>query len=123
MHSLLEKIAILLIGTALILNAVLLWYLANWQLDKLENYFPENENVQNGKKFWWWNRPMNRALRLLAIIRYIVQPKKMIKRGDVTKEELAAVPLSLKRWLIAYHYFSQLQMTSLIIWYISAKLL
>jgi hypothetical protein len=109
--------------STLILDLVIHWYLRKWKLKELESYFSNNAEVQAEKRFWWWNTFMNESFRLSAIVKYIVKPKKMIKRGEVTEEELAAIPVSLKRRLIAYHYFSVLQGTCLFAWYVWAKIL
>ena len=118
-----EKVVVLVIVPALVLDCALHWYLRKWRLEELESYFPNNREVQAEKKFWWWNTFMNESFRLSAIIDYVVRPKKMIKRGEITEEELAAIPIVLKRWLIAYYCFSRLQITGVFTWYVWAKLL
>ncbi|MER2016918.1 hypothetical protein [Pseudomonas simiae] len=54
---------------------------------------------------------------------FLQQRDLYVKRGEITEEELAAIPIVLKRWLIAYYCFSSLQITGAFTWYVWAKLL
>lgn len=76
------------------------------KLDKLESYFSENEVVQRNKRFWSWSRHIDKTMRMSVIACFLAHPSVYIKKGDVTREELAAIPLGLKRWVVWPTYWS-----------------
>ncbi|MBS7844111.1 hypothetical protein KFF47_15120 [Pseudomonas fluorescens] len=86
------------------------------KLEELESYFSENKVVNDHKRFWGRNKPIDRFHRMLLINHMLSMPKSHIKSGEVTEAELAAVPLSLKRWVLWPYAFGTIWFASAIIW-------
>ncbi|WP_438665623.1 hypothetical protein [Pseudomonas proteolytica] len=90
--------ALLLLETFVLLGVML--FVEYTKLDELESYFSKNEVVQRNKRFWSRNRRIDRTMRMSVIACFLFHPTKYIRHGDVTYEELAAIPLTLKRWVV-----------------------
>ncbi|MGC6369404.1 hypothetical protein [Pseudomonas sp. K2I15] len=105
------------------LTSWILWYLKYRKLEEIERYFTENIALQRNKRFWSWNKEIDRRWRVTFITMYLVAPKEMIRRGAVTKEELAAIPQPLKRWFIWSFYWGTLNVIAMFAWLIWAKVL
>ncbi|ETK21485.1 hypothetical protein H097_00365 [Pseudomonas sp. FH4] len=78
----------------------LLLFVEYTKLEELESYFSENEVVQRNKRFWSKNRHIDKTMRMSVIVCFLFHPARYIKLGDVSHEELAAIPLALKRWVV-----------------------
>ena len=86
------------------------------KLEALESYFSENEVVCANKRFWGRNKHIDRFHRMLVISDLLGMPKFHIKRGEVTEAEVAAVPLSLKRWAVWPYHFGMVWFAGCILW-------
>ncbi len=53
---------------------------------------------------------------MLVISDLLGMPKFHIKRGEVTEAEVAAVPLSLKRWAVWPYHFGMVWFAGCILW-------
>ncbi|TFY86239.1 hypothetical protein DYL61_28070 [Pseudomonas nabeulensis] len=95
----------LLVGVEAVVGVLLLLYVHYFKLEKLERYFEDNEIVQLNKLRWPGNLPMQKALRLGQIACFLAFPKSYIRLGDVSEQEIASVPVSLKRWVLWTGYF------------------
>lgn len=82
------------------INLGLMLFAEYWKLDELESYFSENERARYHKRFWGRNRRIDRFQRMGLMIDFLSNSKHFLKTGVVTEEELARVPLSLKRWAL-----------------------
>ncbi|MCT4496931.1 hypothetical protein [Pseudomonas sivasensis] len=101
---------------ATLIGSGLSFYIEYTKLEALERYFSENKLVCDNKRFWGRNTHIDRFHRMLLINQLLAMPKTHIKRGDVTEAELAAIPLSLKRWALWPTNFGFIWVVSLIIW-------
>jgi hypothetical protein len=101
----------------------ILWYLKYRKLDEIESYFTENVELQRNKQFWYWNKDIDKEWRVGFVMLYLVLPKEFIRRGEVTQEELASIPPSLKRWFIWSFYWGTLSVIAMFAWLIWAKVL
>lgn len=99
-----------------LIGSGLSFYVEYTKLEALESYFSENKVVCDNKRFWGRNTHLDRVHRMILISQLLAMPKTHIKRGDVTEAELAAIPLSLKRWALWPINFGFIWFTSLIIW-------
>ena len=95
----------ILVCVEIIIGCALLLYSHYFKLEKLQKYFENNEVVQYNNRIWSGNRPMDRAMRMGPISLFLTFPKSYIRLGDVSAEEIASVPLSLKRWATWPDYF------------------
>ena len=86
------------------------------KLEALESYFSENKVICDNKRFWGRNKHIDRFHRMLLITELLGMPKFHINRGEVTEAELAAVPLSLKRWALWPYYFGMIVAASGVLW-------
>ncbi|MBD8239117.1 MULTISPECIES: hypothetical protein [Pseudomonas] len=99
-----------------LIGSGLSFYVEYTKLEALESYFSENKVVCDNKRFWGRNTHLDRVHRMILISQLLAMPKTHIKRGDVTEAELAAIPLSLKRWALWPINFGFIWFASLIIW-------
>lgn len=90
----------------IVVLAGILLFVDYTKLDELESYFSENEVVQRSKRFWSRSRRIDKMMRMSVIACFLAHPSVYIKKGDVTREELAAIPLGLKRWVVWPTYWS-----------------
>lgn len=86
------------------------------KLEELESYFSENELVQRTKRFWSQNRRIDRVARTIVIVEFFTLTKTSIKRRDTTEEELAAVPIALRRWTTWPYYSALMWLVASFIW-------
>ena len=95
----------------------LLIYVAKTKLDLIEVYLKDNA-VMIGKRRWWGGNSYNdRIARTLAIGSLLVLSKLYIRRGWLIEQELAPIPLVLKRWIMAPSYLGMLFLSiCIIIW-------
>jgi hypothetical protein len=100
-----EKLITLLIGVDFLIAIPLVLYADYVKLPELEKYFEGNEIVQLNKVRWPSKLPMHRAFRMGQISNFLSLSRRYIRLGDVTEEEVASVPLSLKRWATWPYYF------------------
>ena len=70
------------------------------KLDELESYFSENAEVRKRKQLLGPNPRFGGFHRMGLMIDILLMSKRYVKEGFVTEEELACVPLSLKRWAV-----------------------
>lgn len=94
-----------LVCVEMIIGCALLLYSHYFKLEKLQKYFEGNEVVQYNNRIWAGNGLMRRGMRMGQISLFLAFPKSYIRLGDVSAEEIAAVPLSLKRWATWPDYF------------------
>ncbi|KMT57004.1 hypothetical protein [Pseudomonas fildesensis] len=99
------KFITVLVRVEFFISLALLLYSHYFKLEKLEKYFEKNEIVQLNKRRWPGKRPMDKAMRMGQIGLFLIFPKSYIRLGDVSSEELASVPVSLKRWATWPDYF------------------
>lgn len=95
----------ILVCVEIIIGSALMLYSHYFKLDKLQKYFEGNETVQYYNRIWAGNGPMRRGMRMGQITLFLTFPKSYIRLGDVTAEEIASVPVSLKRWATWPDYF------------------
>ncbi|WP_339530019.1 hypothetical protein [Pseudomonas mucidolens] len=107
---------IVMCSGALIGFAVML-YAEYRKLDELESYFSENEKVRRHKRFWRRKRRIDRFHRMGLMIDFLSNPKPYLQAGLVTEIELAAVPLTLKRWALWPYRFAYVWAAVAGIWY------
>ena len=86
------------------------------KLDELESYFSENKLVQDRKRFWGKNQRVDRFHRMALMVDLLSMAKRHVKAGVVTEAELAAVPLSLKRWALLPYRFGMLWAVGIGVW-------
>ncbi|WP_426101363.1 hypothetical protein [Pseudomonas sp. PSPC3-3] len=86
------------IGTFVVLGLML--FAKRTKLDELESYFSENAEVRKRKQLWGPNLRFGGFHRMGLMIDILLMSKRYVKEGLVTEEELACVPLSLKRWAV-----------------------
>jgi len=89
---------VVFVGTFVVLGLMIFAEYA--KLDEVESYFCQNERVQDNKRFWRRNQWIDRQYRMLLISEFFSDSKRYVEAGIVTKAELAAVPLALKRWMV-----------------------
>ena len=95
----------ILVCVEIIIGSALMLYSHYFKLDKLQKYFEGNEAVQYYNRIWAGNGPMRRGMRMGQISLFLTFPKSYIRLGDVSAEEIASVPVSLKRWATWPDYF------------------
>jgi hypothetical protein len=100
-----DKWLTLVIGVEFLIALWLVLYADYVKLPELEKYFETNEIVQLNKARWPSKLPMHRAFRMGQIANFLSYSKSYIRLGDVTEDEVASVPLPLKRWAIWPYYF------------------
>ena len=86
------------------------------KLDELESYFSENKLVQDRERFWGKNQRVDRFHRMALMVDLLSMAKRHVKAGVVTEAELAAVPLSLKRWALLPYRFGMLWAVGIGVW-------
>lgn len=86
------------------------------KLDELESYFSENKLVQDRKRFWCKNQRVDRYHRMALMVDFLSMAKRHVKAGVVTEAELAAVPLSLKRWALLPYRFGMVWAVGIGVW-------
>ena len=106
----------ILLFTELLVGLGFMFYAEYTKLEALESYFSENEIVCNNKRFWGKNRRIDRFHRMLLINDLLSMPKFHMKRGDVTEVELAAIPLSLKRWALWPYRLGMIWAVGMVVW-------
>ncbi len=99
-----------------LIGSGLSFYAEYTKLEALESYFSENKVVCDNKRFWGRNTHIDRFHRMCLINQLLAMPKTHIKRGEVTEAELAAIPLSLKRWALWPTSFGIIWLVGLMIW-------
>ncbi|MFN3355394.1 MAG: hypothetical protein ACK418_05170 [Pseudomonas sp.] len=99
-----------------LIGSGLSFYAEYTKLEALESYFSENKVVCDNKRFWGRNTHIDRFHRMCLINQLLAMPKTHIKRGEVTEAELAAIPLSLKRWALWPYSFGAIWFCASIIW-------
>nr|WP_186351131.1 hypothetical protein [Pseudomonas poae] len=87
------------------------------KLDELESYFDNNEKVRRHKRFWKRNSRIDRFHRMGLMIDILSMPKRFLKAGLVTEEELASVPPVLKRWALWPYRVSYIWIIATGAWY------
>ncbi|WP_339533345.1 hypothetical protein [Pseudomonas mucidolens] len=112
----LNTLFVIVLALGMFVSLGLTLYAEYKKLDELESYFSENETVQYRKRFWGRNRPIDRAMRMSVFVFFFMSPDSYVKSGEVTREELASVPLALKRWATWPFYFSLLYFVALASW-------
>lgn len=76
-------------------------FVGRTKLDELDTYFSANPEFFKRKQRWKRNQ---RFKLMCLIIDILAHSKGSVKEGFVTEAELAAIPLSLKRWAVwPYH--------------------
>lgn len=108
-------LALFLVAGTLVYSGLSL-YVKYVKLEEMESYFTENKAVCDTKRFWRRNQHIDRLHRWLVITEILEMPKMHIKKGEVTEAELAAVPLSLKRWAVWPTYFGYILMLGAGLW-------
>lgn len=86
------------------------------KLEALERHFSENKVICANKRFWSGNQRIDRFHRMLVVSEFLAMPKFYVKKGDVTEAELAAVPLSLKRWALLPYRFGMVWAVGIGVW-------
>lgn len=99
-----EKFITLIIGVEVLIAIPIVLYADYVKLPELEKHFVDNEIVQLNQARWPSKLPMHRAFRMGQICNFLLFSKSYIRLGDVTEEEVASVPLSLKRWATWPYY-------------------
>lgn len=99
------RLITLLLRAEILIAVSLVLYMSYFKLPELEKYFEGNEAVRRNKVRWRSNLPMARAHRMGQISNFLSLPQRYIRLGDVTAEEIASVPLALKRWATWPYYF------------------
>lgn len=99
------RVITILVGIECVIAVMLLFYSYYFKLEALEKYFEGNEVIQYNKRIWPGSRPWDKTMRLGQIGLFFMFPKSYVRLGDVSEEELASVPISLKRWATWPDYF------------------
>ncbi|WDU64263.1 hypothetical protein LRS56_07135 [Pseudomonas poae] len=86
---------VMIVGTFAVVG--LLLFAGRTKFEELESYFSENPEVRKRKQLWGRNRRFN---LMCLIIDILAHSKSSLKEGFVTEAQLAAIPLSLKRWAV-----------------------
>jgi hypothetical protein len=101
-----DRFVTILVRVEFPIGLMLMVYSLYFKLESLEKYFEGNEVVQRNKRVWSGKRPQDKSLRMGQISCFLMFPKSYIQSGDVSEEELASIPLPLKRWATWPYYFS-----------------
>jgi len=113
MSTMLYTVCVIVLAVSPGVSYGLMVFVENTKLDELESFFSANTMVCDNKRYWWRNRARDRFKRTSLIVGFLFLPNLCVKRGYVTQAELAAVPLSLKRWAL-WPYLSGM------VWFFSA---
>lgn len=95
----------LLLRFEILIAVPLVLYIHYFKLPALEKYFEHNDIIQRNKARWRSYLPLDKALRMGQISNFLSHPNRYIRSGDVTAEEIASVPVALKRWATWPYYF------------------
>lgn len=112
---------VILLAVWPVITYALMLFVEYTKLDELESYFRENVMVCHNKHYWRRNRPRGRFMRISQIVGFLLMPKLHIRRGLVTELELAAVPLSLKRWAFWPYLTAIIWLVTAVVWCIWLK--
>lgn len=105
---------VLMAGTHVLLGLIL--YAEYRKLDELESYFSDNERVRRHKRFWKRNQRIDRFHRMGLMVDFLSDSKRFVKAGLVTEEELASVPLALRRWALWPYRSCHIWAIATVIW-------
>lgn len=103
-----------MVGIFILLGLML--YAEYTKLDELESYFSENECVRRHKRFWKRNQRIDKFYRMGLMIDFLSDSKRFVKAGLVTEDELALVPLALRRWALWPYRISHIWAVGTVIW-------
>jgi len=123
MNFTLKQAASIFFAIDIAVSLWILWYLKYRKLEEIERYFTKNIELQRNKRFWSWNKDIDRKWRVSFVTMYLVASKELIRRGEVTEDELATIPSALKRWFVWNFYWGTLQVIGVFTWIVWTKVL